>query len=479
MKINRIFLYGAALFLAAACGKEAVTPEGGNEGEVVTPAPEYAVSFTAYTENASDSKATIGTNTSGNLQTFWEDGDEISVYSSNYAVSDNTRQSYKFTTALTENSTSATFGYVGEEEFAEGNYFAVYPYFKDNKAVNYEQFRMDKFDVPEAQTLVAGGFDRSAMFMTAYSENLDELHFKNVVALVKFKVADDDVISGVIDAVGDLISGRFLAEIDQETLEPSLSEYNENTTYNYVTFSAEDSAPLTAGVEYYVAVRPTELSSGFHIYLNDVLVKSYPTVEAFERNKIYDLGTLTIPENQGDEPACTKILSFDFTEKAAASQTDESWPTATRSKKNGDNISDVECNYNLEGVNYSFLCADYTDKTAAKTYWNKTEGYVVVSGKGRYLGLPVLEGYKLVKVVCLHGTSDKADGRGLAVTSEIISSNETQTYVSGGEPKVTTTTGDYLTYELKRTYEGTRYYLTGYETAIGLSNITLTYEQVK
>ena len=76
MKTNRLFLYAAALMVTAACAKE-VAPE------VVTPeinAPEYAVSFTAFTENAPEAKATVGTSNAGKPQTFWEDGDKISVY---------------------------------------------------------------------------------------------------------------------------------------------------------------------------------------------------------------------------------------------------------------------------------------------------------------------------------------------------------------------------------------------------------------
>ena len=93
MKINRLFLYAAALVMAVSCGKE--TPEtpktpadGSNDEEIVVPpAPDYAVSFTAYTETPPaaepEAKATIGLNTNTKPQTFWEDGDVISVYSSN------------------------------------------------------------------------------------------------------------------------------------------------------------------------------------------------------------------------------------------------------------------------------------------------------------------------------------------------------------------------------------------------------------
>ena len=170
-----------------------------------------------------------------------------------------------------------------------------------------------------------------------------------------------------------------------------------------------------------------------------------------------------------------RVLTFDFTAAAAATQTDPNWPTGQRKASNGDDISDVECNYNLDGVDYSFLCADCPDKTASKTYWNKEKGYIVIGGIYRYLGLPVLEGYKLVKVVCLHGTSAAEEGRGLAVTSEITESTVTPNYVSGGEPQVTKTTGDTLTYDLEQTSTGVRYYLNCTLKTIGLSKITLTY----
>ena len=129
MKTNRIFLYAAALMMAVACGKEApvepvIPDEGANDEVVVTPEPEYAVSFTAYTEDAPDSKATIGTNSNNKPQTFWEDGDVISVYSS-ANMSTSLRSSYLFSTSLNQNSSSATFGYNGDDFEPGEKYMAI------------------------------------------------------------------------------------------------------------------------------------------------------------------------------------------------------------------------------------------------------------------------------------------------------------------------------------------------------------------
>ena len=239
MKTNRIFLYAAALMMAVACGKEApaepvIPDEGANDEVVVTPEPEYAVSFTAYTEDAPDSKATIGTSSNNKPQTFWENGDLISVYSS-ANMNTSSRSSYMFSTQLEENSTSAVFGYDGEDFEPSNVYFAIYPHTEENRAVNFSDKRMAQVEIPTVQTLVAGSFDRDAMVMVAYTEDPSELHFKNAVALVKFRVADANILSGTIEA-DDPLSGVFRADLD-ESNEPVMTVYNQPKS-NFVNFSS-------------------------------------------------------------------------------------------------------------------------------------------------------------------------------------------------------------------------------------------------
>lgn len=447
---------------------------------------EYTVSFIANVESdeasLSQSKATMGVSPSGKLQTFWERGDMLSVYSSGNVVSGSTSTKvyYGFETTLTSPSSSAVFGYKGSDFVAGDQYVAIYPYTSNSpREVNFGAkvisssdtrmaYHMSQMIVPQAQTLVAGGFDRKAAVAVAFSEDLSVMNFKNAVSLIKFKVADKNIISGSIKAEGSKIAGTFKAcVLASDGHEPVLVDYSKGT-YADVDFSLAGNSAFSTDAEYYVAVRPTELENGFSIYLNGTLIKKYNLTE-IKRNVIYNLGELTLPQIPGDQ--MRKTLSFDFS-------TDENfvgdWPKADKWKTSA---GDMECTYNLNGVNYSLLCTDCPDATSARTYWNSSNGCLIMAGQYRYVGLPVIDGYKLTKVTCLHGTAANAKGRGLAVTENVTNSKVTPTYVNGGEPKTTVTSGDWLTFELEGTSAGTRYYLNCSKTGIGLSNITLTYEK--
>ena len=448
--------------------------------EIPVAGPEYTVEFTANTESESSSRANVGVNASGRIQTFWEDGDIISVYSSgnNTDGSTSNKVLYPFSTSLASPSTSARFGYEGDD-FVEGCYIAIYPHTAGSaRAVNFQAkelssadtrlvYSMARMDVPAEQKLVAGGFDRTAAVAMAYSEDLSVLDFKNAVALVRFKVKDAGVMSGSLEALGSKISGRYRGDILQEDHTPLLTQYNSGTPYSKITFACEDNKPLAAGVDYYVAVRPTILQNGFTVSLNDSHVKSFP-LDEFKRNVIYDLGTLELPEDDRNPASLT--LSFDFTTDANLIG---DWPRTDYWQSTAGN---KECVYSLKGKNYSFLLTDCSNATSARVYW-EPNGYIVLKAQYRYLGFPIIEGYRLVGVRCLHATVANGKGRGVAVTTNIVNSTATPDYVSGGEPKITTSAGDYISFDLEGTLAGTRYYLNCSKTGIGFSNITLVYEK--
>lgn len=494
MKINRLFLYAAALVMAVSCGKE--TPEtpktpadGSNDEEIVVPpAPDYAVSFTAYTETPPaaepQAKATIGLNTNTKTQTFWEDGDQISVYSSNQTTS--SKVGFQFSTVLDANSTSAIFGYDGED-FVGGNYIAIYPHKETGRAVNFsaqpygtgddlpyegDAYRMANVDVPSLQTMVAGGFDRSSMIMVAYTENPAELHFKNAVALVKFKVSDE-VSSGRILTPKALISGKFRADITASDQIPRLVDY-EQSTYGYVDFIAPQGQMLEPDTEYYVVVSPAELSEGFEVYLNGKSVKSFTAeqVPAFERNKIYDLGTLTVPVSTAE----TKTLTFDFS--IADSMT--GWHTL-KAPENAATTDLLRVPYVIGNVSYEFICANPSE--ANSTSFPYYTGSAVFVNKYRFLGLPAIEDFSLSAVTITNGSSAANSSRAIGVTSCLAKQDGTgengQNFVAGGETKpFTGAKGTSVTFNLSRTEAGTVYYIRNATIDTAISSITLTYTQI-
>lgn len=461
MKINRILLCTFAAAAICACQTEKIN-------DATTVAPEYKVSFVADIESDSQSKATIATNESGKVQTFWENGDKVLVYSEGNGASNSVK--YAFETVLNSPSTSAVFGYNGDG-FVEGeHYMAIYPATESSRAANFTNTRMAQVDVPSSQKLVAGGFDKTAAIMLAYSDNLNSMKFMNAVALVKFKVADAGVTAGSISAKATEIAGRFRGDVvigEDGTYSTALVKYSSGSTNSptsLLNFSMPDGSSLVPGEEYYVAVRPTVLEDGFSISLNDEYIKNY-YISEFKRNVIYDLGTLSLPQKEEEETGDAMTLSFDFSSKTPL----PGWPAKDGWTGSGEAV------YNLDGVDYQFLCTDCTDATSKRVFWN-SNGYIVLNATGRYLGLPAIEGYRLATVAVKHATSAKS--RKVGIAAEIVDSKSTPAFVQGGDLLAKTfAVGEVVTFNLTGTEAGVMYYLYT-ASGIGFSNITLTYEPV-
>lgn len=480
MKQNSLFFFVAAVASMVACEKLDIVEKASNE---IIQDGVRTVVFKAVMGGESatpGSKAVIDLNDGGKPQNFWEDGDEITVYTQ--ADGDSGKPSgYTFSTTLLSNSTSATFTYTGEG-CSSGNYLAIYPA-SGKRDVNFtgtgDIYKMAQVDVPSSQTLVAGSFDRSTMVMTAYApEGSTTLNFKNAVALIKFRVSDSDVVSGkfVVDDA-DAISGRFRADLSTVApYDPVLTDYGQ-ATHSFVDFTIDGSTPFSTGTDYYVAVRPTTLTSVFKVYLNGKLVKSLPVAKLaeFARNKIYNLGTLSVPSSPVE-----KILDFNFNITPQ-----EGWPTSENSATRAD--GGMACTYVLGGSNYGFVLADPKSAGGSKIYWstNATASYgyrIVFVAEKRYMGLPAISGYKLTHITCVStqlndGAASTAPKMG--VVTGIVTASETPEYVTGGDVKTWAKGNNHNSYDysLSGTSDNTMYYL--YATVKGaIRSVSLTYEPV-
>ena len=457
MKIKSVFLYAIAIMFSVSCNMEDSFEQQSKS--------DYKFSFTAYVENEPESKTTLGTSSAGRPQTFWEDGDKISVFSSGIA-DESVDVSFEFSTELTADAPSAVFKYNGKD-FPEGNYLAMYPY-KASRPVSFDAqpdnrtpknydgdaYRVAQADISSSQTLVPGGFDRSAMIMTAYSEGLNKLKFKNAVALVKFKVSSKDVISGKILAA-EKISGRYRADILVETLEPVIVDYGKET-YTYVNFTAPGNAPLLPDVDYYVAVRPTVLTQGFHLMLNGNIVKSYPEVIEFKRNTIYDLGTIATPKGPLE-------LTFDFTDADAMA----GWPTTEKSQT--DPAAQITLPYVLDGVTYNFISSRPLNVATLGWAYNRGDG--LLNPKQCYLGFPVVEGYALTT---FHYTLGSNNGANYMITGAIAEETDDPVPVAGGETQSDSSAKEF-TFNLTDTAPGTLYWMKVWNKPSIITSMTLTY----
>ena len=473
MKKNAIFLL-AALALAA-CQREAA-PEVETVADFV-PGP---TAFTAQIEADPASKAVIGLNDSSKPQTFWENGDAISIYSSN-DTDLSAAAGHKFVTTLGENAIEATFEWDGNgNALPAGDYLATYPYRSAGRGVNFgtDPYRVAAVDVPKAQTLVAGSYDRKACPMVAFAaQGSNSMPFKNAAALLKFRVAEDNIVAGRIEVdAADKISGRFRADVNTTSPhEPTLVTYTGQTYYNYIDFKIDGTTALTTGTDYYVAIRPTALSSGIKIYLNGNLVKSINASQlaAIERNKIYNLGTLSTPATPAE-----KKLSFDFTVTPKTGWPRNSTEAAGRTNAAGG----CPCVYPLYGTDYTFILADCTGASGSKVYWSNTVTYghrIVFENAERYLGVPAIEGYKLVHITAvsaqLNETSASTSPK-VAVVTTVVANKAAQSYVTGGDIQTWEPGNNHESYDysLSGTEGNTVYYLFA-KIKGGIASLTLTY----
>ncbi len=461
MKRSIYYLFSAAALLFTACTAE---PLIDNTITGFIPGP---TSFTAVMEG-DGTKAAIGLNGSDKPQTFWENGDAINVFSS--AVSGSTA-GFQFTTSLPANSTSAEFTYSGDVFPLGDQYFATYPYRSNTRGVNYTDLRLAGLQIPSSQTLVAGSFDKNAALSVAYVDGGNNtLFFQNGTALLKFRVSENNIVDGRIEVdKADAISGTFRAVINASTKELTVEKYTASgvSQDNYVNFSMGGTA-LSTGTDYYVAIAPVELTSDLNIYLNGNLVKviNKSSVAALQRNKIYNLGTLTTPATPAE-----KVLRFDFSGDALPG-----WPTSDNWQNGPGNLN---CTYPLYGTNYNFFLTDCGNGSKARVAWVKSAGGLILYATWRYVGLPAIEGFKLVKVsgtMCLSSKTRKA-----AIVKNVVADNtqgtiaELHEFVTGGESSAWSTKGTTYTFNLSGTEGNTMYYFLCTNTSVGVSDLTLTY----
>ena len=462
MKRSIYYLFSAAALLFAACTAEPVIDDT-MAGFIPGP-----TSFSAIMEG-DGTKAVIGLNGSNKPQTFWENGDAINVFSS--AVAGSTA-GFQFTTSLPANSTSAEFTYSGDDFPLGEQYFATYPYRSNTRGVNYTDLRLAGLQIPSSQIIVPGSFDKDAALSVAYVDGgSNTLFFQNGTALLKFRVSESNIVDGRIEVDNaDAISGTFRAVIDASTKELTVEKYTASgvSQKNYVNFSMGGSTALSTGTDYYVAVAPVTLTSDLKVYLNGNLVKviNSSNLAALQRNKIYNLGTLTTPSTPAE-----KVLRFDFSGDALPG-----WPTEDKWKSGP---GDLDCTYPLYGTDYHFFLTDCGNGSQARVAWVKASGGLILFATWRYVGLPAIAGYRLMKVsgtMCLSSKTRKA-----AIVKNVVADNTQGTitalheFVEGGESTDWSTKGTTYTFNLSGTKANTMYYFLCTNTSVGVSDLTLTY----
>ena len=163
-------------------------------------------------------------------------------------------------------------------------------------------------------------------------------------------------------------------------------------------------------------------------------------------------------------------LTFPFTGEPLAG-----WPTAKHDHIDGG----TQCIYPLNGTNYVFVPADCGGASACQSFWSPS-GYFALNSQYRYLGLLVIDGYALTKVVC-HNVKLSTTVPQVGITSQIWPSTahpDADAYVSGGAKQSWNANGGgSYAYNLTGTKAGTRYYIYAYAKG-AISSLELTYTPV-
>ena len=149
----------------------------------------------------------------------------------------------------------------------------------------------------DEQSPVAGSYDPAAHIAVAYTEGT-ELSFKNACALLKFKVASENVSEVVVYTTGGgentlYLSGNFDVDMsDQNNYKFSRTSGDGSWGGNYVKIKAAEGAYLENGKTYYMACIPVTAILNLEVVVNGVRQTIRTTSAAVEikRNDVLDLG---------------------------------------------------------------------------------------------------------------------------------------------------------------------------------------------
>lgn len=275
-KFSTAFL--AIIALVASCEKENVTisHENNIEGSQITEGihSTQAMTFTAITDNEFDTKTSL----SGH-EVSWNANELIYLFdgSAPHAFySDN-------------NDAATTVNFTGSAS-SVAKYYAVYPSGTMSGLVITTT-------IPTYQVATANTFAPKANVAVACTSSAptgdNVLKFKNVGAVVKFRVANSDVRKVRLDAIGgEKLSGNMTVSYDSDG----------NFTTAMVGASSEScvimnsASNLSTSSDYYFVINPTTYASGLRITLfkADGSYKSISnkTSNTLARNEIMDFGTL-------------------------------------------------------------------------------------------------------------------------------------------------------------------------------------------
>lgn len=274
-----------AIVAAASCQKEINEPIN-NGGD-----------FTVTASIGADTKTVLEDGADGN-KIYWTPGDKIAVYNAE-------GQEVTFITDITEKSTTATF--TNDSEFTvPSSLVAVSPKRTDRGATSFADGIVTGLHIGGTQNAVAGSYDPlfAVAIGTPKSEGSNELIFNNVHSLIKF------TIGGTIAPKSIRLKNngqRAIAGMYDYNIVEKTSTMTGGDPYIDLTGTFE------VGQTYYIATTAGLCGGGISLIFDGETVKNTGENITLEHNKIYNLGTVQLPEEEPEpEPAnftATAVMS--------------------------------------------------------------------------------------------------------------------------------------------------------------------------
>lgn len=281
----------SALFLSESCQKENVNDAPKGEGVV----------FTAYVDGVDpDTKTVIGKNDEGKSVSLWSGQERIWILNGQKGNS-SWKKAYKANVSTP----------VAKADFAEeittteltgDAFYAIYPCSASNDAAwTGGAESVTGITLKAEQTPVESTYDPSTHIAVAYTTAGNySLAFKNAVSYFKLTVGSDNVSEiCIFGNASEKITGVFSLKYTPGEGEAAPTVETSEGTLSYVKIISTEANPILKGNTYYIAVLPTDFTTGFSVEMVAGGLKSTckTTTNQYKmtRNKIVDLGLIEYP----------------------------------------------------------------------------------------------------------------------------------------------------------------------------------------
>lgn len=288
--MKRISYLFVALVSAAliSCQKENAD-NGSQKGD--------AIVFSAYVDGADPESKTVIRDDQNNTVSLWSGKERIWILN---GQSGNTSWKKAYKADVSKPVAKADFTEEnGEVELTGNEFYAIYPCSAaDDAAWNGGEEFVTGLKLKEEQTPFNNTYDPSTHIAVAYTTAGNySLAFKNAVSYFKLTVGSDNVSEiCIFGNASEKITGAFSLKYTPGDSEVAPTVETSKGTLSYVKIISTEANPIVKGNTYYIAVLPTDFTTGFSVEMVSGGLKSTckTTKEPYTmtRNKIVDLGTI-------------------------------------------------------------------------------------------------------------------------------------------------------------------------------------------